>query len=568
MNSLNLIYEKVKNAITRNLNLKPAGVKTDVDPDAIYDDGLATYSTWGDSLNTFLRRNAEDKEKYEDYSLMDSEVPEISAALDIISDFVIYPDCVNKTKMFEIKTRSSNSQINQKIAMIDEVTGFKKEFWSIIRETCKYGDDAEEILFNKQKQVVSLKNIPVESFCVNIKNGIVDKSTSYKQVNQTGEVIANLSPDEALHFSLASDRRRYAVYGKGVSKLEKARLIYRQLRLMEEGVMISHLSSANQNYAIIMDVGDYDPIESIEYMEKYRKRLNRKKYIDPQTGRISLKWNPLSMVEDIIVPTRSGSNAGVVQLNKSGSNTNIDAVNYFQNKMIYAMNVPKLLIGKEDDINSKSSSEVQYISFLRMIRRIQKLVEDVVIHFYTVALKSFGINDPQLYVEWPLAGTIDEERKWRIEQIKIQIASVLSQDMSMVDDYWIYQNMMGMSEEEIEELVERMDEEEEKYMQEEQDNIDGAEELSDYTGEDPQTQPPTTKKEPAKKTGSSKRVSKKDGDDSETESALMQIAQKKLGDKKFSEFSNMLNICKSDQNLSNLLYGFIRLTKIKAGDLS
>lgn len=569
MKSLESIFEKVKSAISRNLNLVPARVKTDIDPNGLYDDGLAVYQTMGQALNTWLRRSAEDKQKYEDYSLMDNEIPEITSALDVIADFIIYPDCVNKTKSFEVKSKSSNKKIMEKIAMIDDITKFKREFWSIARETCKYGDDAEEVLRNKSKEVVSMKNIPVETFCVNMNNGIMDKSSPYKQVDDQGKVIANMQREDVLHFSIPSDRRRFALYGRGVSKLEKARLIYRQLRLMEEGMMISRLSASNQNYAIIMDVGDYDPIESIEYMEKYRKRLNRRKYIDPSTGRISMKWNPLSMVEDLIVPTRSGSNAGVVQLNKTGGSNNIDDVNYFQNKLIYAVGVPKLLIGKEEDVNSKSTSETQYISFLRMIRRIQKLLEDEIIHFYTVALESFGIKNPDLYVDWPLAGTIDEERKWRIEQLKVQIAASLSQDMSMVDDYWIYQNLMGMTDDEITELVGRMDEEERKYEKEIADKIDDAEEISPDSPEDPGDDPEPDSGKSTNGKRPTKRVSKKSGsEDDESESSLLKVIHDKLGDKKFTKFNDTINLVKSDPALTNSLYAFIRLTKIKAGDLS
>jgi len=483
--------EKAKRYIVDLLTPATPKSKTDLDD---YPDGI-DYRLLLDNL---LRRKVEDVSKYEDYDLMDAEVPEMTAALNVIADYVVYPNSVDKAETVKIKAGKYQDKVDEIIKQLN----FHNEFYSIVRETCKYGDNYEELVPNKAgKKLVLLKNIPVESVIVNVKNGIFNQDEYLRQVDDRNEDVATLSFKEVSHFSLATDRRRRVLFGKGVSVLEKSRLIYRQLRLMEEGCIIRRLSRSNQNFGYLVDVGSLEGDEALDYLDKYQRRIKRRKYVDPVTGKFTYKHNPLSTLEDVYIPTRQGSNANVVSLNTgSGSENKIEDLNYFQNKMIYSTNTPKVLIGKEEDLNSKSTSDIQFISFMRMIRRIQMVLEPAIIQLFKNALALEGILDVEIEIEWPVVGTIDEERKWRIELVKMQIASMLSQDMGLIDDYYIYKEFMNLTDDQIDELTTRMDETEEKYAAEVEDSfVDTEEEVFDGEAEpegdgEPEDDPKTVAK--------------------------------------------------------------------------
>lgn len=545
----------------------PKKAKTQADPEC------AEQSNWSSYLDTQLGRNVEDRSKYTDYELMDAEIPEISTALDVIADFVVYPDNVNKSKVFKVKSKNKE---NQKI--IDEIetrTKFQTEFHSIVRDVCKYGDDFEEILFGeKTKRVVGFKSIPVETVIVKMENGIKNVSPMIQQINSDRKVVASLNDKECLHFSLKTDRRRYGITGKGVSRIEKARLIYRQVRLMEEGLIISRLSRSNQNYAIIVDVGDLDGDDALDYLRKYQQKIIRRKYIDPATGQMSYKYNPLSQMEDIYVPTRQGSGGNVVALNKGeGTGKNIEDVNYFQNKMIYAVGVPKLLIGKEEDINSKSTSDMQFICFLRMIRMIQTVLEAEIIRFFKNALEAEKIQDDTLYVDWPVCGTIDEERKWKIEQIKCQVAAMMSQDMSIIDDQFIYSNILGWDDALIAEVKERMEAAEDAAEEEfnaqlalardDTGNPEAEDEYMSMDDEDPDVQAsktnPNKPKKPTKPT-------EDDEEESITKEKYMEMAKARMTKKQYTQFEKMSKLVEQNKELRSLLYQFIHLTNTRIGE--
>lgn len=545
------LFEKFKKVVSDFLKLAPS--KTVVNPDDMPFNNGSKF--WYDLIEDQLQRNAEDKVKYQDFDLMDQEIPEMSTALDILADFVVYPDNVNRTTIFEVRAVDDNKNINKKIKDISERTRFPFEFHSMIREACKYGDNVEEVLFNKSRNLVmGFKNVPIDSVIINMKNGIKQKEPMIKQIGPDNKSIAELLDTECLHFSLGSDRKRAAMYGKGVSQIEKSRLIYRQLRLMEEGVMVKRLSTANQSFAITVDTGDLVGEEVFSYLDKYQKRITRRKYVDNQTGRFSYKINPLSAVEDILIPTRQGSGGGnVIPLNGTDVGKNIEDLNYFQNKLIYSTPVPKLLIGKDEDINSKSSSDVQYIGFLRAIRRIQTFAEYEIIRFFTNALACEGFRDVKLKVVWPIFGTIDEERKWKIEQLKYDCAKVLSQDMTLVDDYYVYKTFLGMTEEEINDITTRMDDEEKAAQKEFDDQLANAPDVTNDPNSDEEYN--TTGKPVAKKSVSKTTVKKKTKES-------MEYFQKKLDSKTFNVFATIMEAAKVNPELRNDIIALVEVIKL------
>ena len=227
--------------------------------------------------------------------------------------------------------------------------------------------------------------------------------------------------------------------------LEKPDCFIEQVKLMEEGVMISRLSRANQNYAIIVDVGDLQGEDALSFLDQYRKRVTRRKYVDSRTGKWAWNYNPLSVIEDIMVPTRAGSGGNVVALNNnSATGKNIEDIMYFQDKLIYSTGTPKILIGKEVDTNSKSTSDNQMIVFLRRIRRIQSSITPAIKELYKnmLAIEGVYVTLDELNVQWPSSMTIDEERNMIIEKLKAEIAKILRVDIGCVDDFFIYQRFL------------------------------------------------------------------------------------------------------------------------------
>jgi hypothetical protein len=56
-----------------------------------------------------------------------------------------------------------------------------------------------------------------------------------------------------------------------------------------------------------IDVGNVDPQDVEQYMQKIMTTMKRNQVVDPETGRVDLRYNPLSIEEDYFLPVRGGA---------------------------------------------------------------------------------------------------------------------------------------------------------------------------------------------------------------------------------------------------------------------
>lgn len=438
------------------------------------DDGMSYIQNdyWGKKIKKELYVDGKDKARYEEFNRMDLEVPEIHAALDVNADYVIYPN-TDDDESRVVKVMCDNPEVQAKIDEIETRVSIQEKLFPMVRAMLKYGDNVEELVTNVEgNQFLGFRNIPIKTIIPVLINGFPATEGDVMTQQVDGQIVAVFKDDEIFHLCLSTDRERFTKYGKGTSILEGSRMLYRQVKLMEEGMMITRLSRANQNYAMIVDVGELQGEDALNFLDHYKKRIMRRKYIDPRTGRWSWDYNPLSVIEDIMVPTRAGSGGNVIPLSNTGNSLkDIDDIKYCQDKLIFSTGTPKLLVGKEIDVNSKSTSDNQVAGFLRRIRRIQTIISPQLKRLYKNILKIEGldVNPNDLRVLWPTGLTVDEERKASIGKLRAQVAQILRTDMQVVDDFYIYTKILGMTDveaHEMEQRVETMREEEMERQQE------------------------------------------------------------------------------------------------------
>lgn len=521
-----------KKEIPANSNIHP-------DEDAFGETLIGDY--WSGRVKDALKVDDTDINRYIEVDLMDLEVPEISTALDVNADYIVYPNENNKNKTVNIT--STNAKAQNKIDEIESRISVQQQLFPMIRGMLKYGDNAEEIVTNVDRNLVlGFRNIPIKTVVPVMIDGFPNHDPRIVQ-HICGKKVAEFKSEEVFHLSLNTDRGRYCRYGKGVPMLEKSRLLYRQVKLMEEGVMISRLSRANQNYAIIVDVGDLQGEDALSFLDQYRKRVTRRKYVDSRTGKWAWNYNPLSVIEDIMVPTRAGSGGNVVALNNNNATgKNIEDIMYFQDKLIYSTGTPKILIGKEVDTNSKSTSDNQMIVFLRRIRRIQSSITPAIKELYKnmLAIEGVYVTLDELNVQWPSSMTIDEERNMIIEKLKAEIAKILRVDIGCVDDFFIYTKILGMSDIEAEALKDRVD------AQKEDDLF--------YNSNKFKSQNTPDEEEPADTPNATK----------PTKEELVNIIRAKLNDDQFKEWERMQDIIKANPILAECVVDLINV--LQAGD--
>ena len=119
--------------------------------------------------------------------------------------------------------------------------------------------------------------------------------------------------------------------------------------------------------------------------------MKRNTITDHDTGRVDLRYNPLSVEEDYFIPVRGGTSATDIQPIQGGARTgDIDDVKYLKDKLFAALKVPaSYLTNAEGAEEDKTTLAQKDIRFARTIQRLQRAViselEKIgIIHLYTL----------------------------------------------------------------------------------------------------------------------------------------------------------------------------------------
>lgn len=396
--------------------------------------------------------------KYRDYDRMDVESPELSSALDMYADNATNGDSdVDEI----IKVTTGDSKVKEIIEETIRTMKLDTHLWSIARSLAKYGDVFEEVVVHDDMEVHRLKPLKPETMSIVLDEwGRYDSEYPYEQRSQdSGSRVARFRDWQVIHFRLR--RERESEYGVNGSILYSIRKVYKQLAMMEDGMVIARLTRAPQRYAYMVDVDGIDPGgPTLEYLQEVKEAMKKRRMIDPRTGRMDLEYNPLSMEEDLFIGTRQGSNADVKVLQGASNLSAIKDVEYFQNKIFSGIKVPKAYLGFERDVNAKATLTQQDVQFARSVRRIQvALVEGLRKLFdFVLSVRGYTASEIEYSITLPVTSMVDELRKWQVENTKLKVATTLRKELN-VSLHWILRHLLEFTEEDIEEIIATLEDE-------------------------------------------------------------------------------------------------------------
>ena len=415
--------------------------------------GGSNTGAWYDAQ---METNTARVAKYNDYRLMDEEDPELSSALDIYADNATKGESETDTV---IEIVSDNQTVIDVLEEHIQRLKLDSELWSITRELVRMGDCFEEVVaYDEDGEIHRLKHLDPDMMVVKQDPyGRLDPEYPYEQQNETGGVEAQFSFWQILHFQM--NKERGSKYGVNGSVLFPIRKLYKQLSMMEDGMVLARLTRAVQRYAFLIDTTGIDPGDATqEYVDKVAESLKKRRTIDPRTGKMDLKYNPMSMEEDIFIGTKEGSSAGVSVLQGQGNLGSLGDVEYFRNKKFAGMKVPKAYLSHEKDVRARAMITEQDVQFARTVRRVQIVVTTQLRKLFDTILATRGI-DPvmnEYHIKLPALSTIDEIRVWQVKQMKINAALILNKQMDL-SLHWILTNLVGYDQEDIDKIIEYLD---------------------------------------------------------------------------------------------------------------
>lgn len=340
-----------------------------------------------DSLAEHLRIDQDLQARYTDYEEMD-EYPEISAAYDIYADDSAMP---NMEKGQSIWVTSDNRGVEEDLQdMLHKQILVEEDIWGLERTISKYGNSFGELLVNQQG-VIGINYLPpptvrrVEGpqgqllgFIQDIRGefniGLEDfyklaaeRGASGERKRPPGELTV-FEDWEVVHWRLRGKHLR-SVYGHGIG--DAARWIWKRLSLLEDALLIYKLSRAPARYAFYVDIGEYDHERGLAYVNRVKNQFVKKKFVNPNTGKMDMRHNPLAHDEDFFIPSKGGKDSTRIELLQGPDYAETDTVEYHRDKLVSALKVPKTYLGYGGEA-SKSALSSEDIRFARTVMRIQR----------------------------------------------------------------------------------------------------------------------------------------------------------------------------------------------------
>ncbi len=380
-------------------------------------------------------------ERYSDFEQMEYE-PIIASALDIYAD--------------EMSTSSELSPLlnikcpNEEIKAIlhhlyHNILNVEFNLFGWCRSMCKFGDfflylDIDEKL--GIQNVIGMPGSELERL-----EGEDKTNPNYVQYqwNSGGLTFENW---QVAHFRVLGNEK-YAPYGTSV--LEPARRIWRQLVLLEDAVMAYRIVRSPERRVFYIDVGAIAPEDVEQYMQKAMTQMKRNQVVDATSGRVDLRYNPMSIEEDYFIPVRGQVSSRVETLSGGSYTGDIDDIKYLKDKLFAALKVPQAYLfrgeGAEEDKTTLAQKDIR---FARTVQRLQRSVvselEKVgIVHLYTLGYReedliafSLSLNNPSKIAEFQ-----------ELEQWKIKFDTAASATEGFFSKRWVAEHVFNLSHDEF-----------------------------------------------------------------------------------------------------------------------
>lgn len=217
-----------------------------------------------------------------------------------------------------------------------------------------------------------------------------------------------------------------SVYGS--SFLDALRKAWNQQAQLETMITLYRISKAVQRNVFEVDTGQSSVPEAMQIVKEYDKMLrNKTTFIDPVTKQFKLDFNPATLLQDIIWPTRPGSTSKITQLKSDGNLGSLEDLEYWKSKVRMGLGIPKDYFDGEysGTWNSKEALMLQDVRFGRKISKLQDGLRDGMVRLCQIhwAITHQEFLDPSAFIV--NLGSISDSAERGREEVLLRKAQVL-----------------------------------------------------------------------------------------------------------------------------------------------
>jgi len=379
--------------------------------------------------------------RYADFDQMEY-MPELASALDIYGDEITTFNVYNRM----LRIQCPDEEIKQILeTLYYKVLNLEFNLFGWSRTMCKYGDFYLYLDIDSEMGITNAIGLPSRE--IERLEGQDKNNPNYIQFqwNSAGVTFENW---QVSHFRILGNDK-FAPYGTSI--LDPARRIWRQLTLLEDAMMAYRIVRSPERKVFYVDVGNIPASDVDQFMQRFITSMKRNQIVDPDTGRVDLRYNPMSVEEDYFIPTRGDVKTEIVSLPGGTFTGDIDDVKYLRDKLFAAIKIPQsYMIRGEGAEEEKGALAQKDIRFARTVQRLQRSIvtelEKIgIIHLYTLGFRGDDLINFNLRLNNPSKiSELQELETWRT---KFDVAGVATE--GFFSKRWIAHHLFDISDEEF-----------------------------------------------------------------------------------------------------------------------
>lgn len=240
---------------------------------------------------------------YQDYRAMDLS-PEVAAALDIMSDEIttrnekgdilaVYSENVRVKKILQ--------DLFSNVLNID----FNLSYWA--REFLKFGDMFLKLEIDQKQGIYDARMLPPSE--IHREEGWDGNVNSSRFRWETNSMY--FEEWQVAHFRIPGDGSKLPY---GTSVLAPARKLWKQLQLCEDAMLVYRLVRAPERRIYYIEVGNLDPADIPQYIEKVKREIKKSPVVNESTGNVNFKFNALPVWKNTPIPLLDGRTITIEEL--------------------------------------------------------------------------------------------------------------------------------------------------------------------------------------------------------------------------------------------------------------
>lgn len=455
--------------------------------------------------------------RYSEYEQILYRIPEASQALQVYVDSILAPNVGDRENQMQFDI-SDDTPLSKSAKTLCRVMLNRSKFFDILPQiiytTLLYGDSIVEldrtesgiryilhtpknctILYDQktdielgviiQQETESSKLLDMLSYAyptlnVDVPDKFISIVSDIRRMDDDKErhiemqikaLMEDLFKNQGAKYKYLSPRRyvKFPVYYNnmyypyGTSLFDPVRSIAKQLLLVEAALSIYRATRTPLRTVWNIEVGSTPESEIPSLINGIMDRIRRQRVIDPENnGTTALDSIPemMSLEEDIWSPSINGQPLIKAEPVPSGDiSPYINDAEYFKKKLIAALGIPPAYLAEEQSASTRALLTLEDIKFSRTIRKYQTDINNALNELVNTCF--LLTNNPQFYnkvtLSLPAPKTIEDNIRTENIYNRLNTADSFMKSFPNVPKLWVLKNIVGLSDDDIEDMVDMVE---------------------------------------------------------------------------------------------------------------